>query len=186
MPVKAFDQAKERLAPALPPHRRAGLARAMAEAVLRAAAPLPVAVVCDDEGVRAWATAHGAAVVWAPGRGLDRAVAHGVQALAAGGAVRVIVAHADLPQASDLAWVARFPGVTIVPDRRDDGTNVLAVPVTPAFPFSYGPGSFGRHARATLALGLPLRVVREPHLGRDVDEPADLTPAGLAPAGTSQ
>lgn len=182
--MKAFDQAKERLAPALPPERRAALARTMAEAVLRAAAPLPVAVVCDDEGVRSWASSHGAAVVWAPGRGLDGAVAEGVAALGAGGAVRVIVAHADLPQASSLSWVGRFPGVTIVPDRRDDGTNVLAVPVAPPFPFSYGPGSFRRHAHAALALDLPLRVVREPRLGRDVDEPADLVPAGLAPAGT--
>ncbi|MGH9283619.1 MAG: 2-phospho-L-lactate guanylyltransferase, partial [Acidimicrobiales bacterium] len=66
------------------------------------------------------------------------------------------------------------------PDRRDDGTNVLAVPAVPPFPFSYGPGSFRRHGRAALALGLALRVVREPALGRDVDEPGDLEPAGLS------
>lgn len=180
MPVKAFGLAKLRLAPALPPAPRAALARSMAAAVLHAAGPLPVAVVCDDADVAAWALEHGAQVVWAPGRGLDGAVSHGVRRLAAGGAERVIVAHADLPLADDLAWVARFSGVTLVPDRRDDGTNVACVPAATAFPFAYGAGSFARHAAAALRLGLPLRVVREPLLGRDVDVPADLEPAGLA------
>lgn len=179
MPVKAFRVAKLRLAAALPPGQRRALARSMAGAVLRAAAPLPVAVVCDDDEVARWAAAHGAEVVWAPGRGLDGAVSDGVQALAAAGAARVIVAHADLPLATDLSWVARFPGVTLVPDHRDDGTNVACVPAVAGFPFAYGPGSFARHAAAALRLDLPLRVVREPRLGLDVDVPADLERAGL-------
>lgn len=180
MPVKAFVVAKLRLAPALGPVPREALARAMATTVLRAAGNLPVAVVCDDETVAAWASEHGARVVWAPGRGLDGAVGDGVAALAADGARQVIVAHADLPLATDLAWVARFPGVTLVPDHRDDGTNVACVPATGDFPFAYGPGSFARHGAAALRLGHALRVVREPRLGRDVDLPADLEPAGLA------
>lgn len=179
MPLKAFAKAKVRLAAALPPVPRAELARSMAASVLRAAGDLPRAVVCDDPDVAAWASAAGARVVWAPGRGLDGAVADGVLALAGQGAERVIVAHADLPLAVDLAWVARFPGVTIVPDRRDDGTNVICVPTADVFPFAYGPGSFRRHARAALERGLPLRVVREPRLGADVDVPDDLATAGL-------
>ena len=179
MPLKAFARAKVRLAGALLPAPRAELARSMAASVLRAAGQLPRAVVCDDAEVADWASAAGARVVWAPGRGLDGAVTDGVNALAADGADRVIVAHADLPLAGDLAWVARFPGVTIVPDRRDDGTNVICVPTSGEFPFSYGPGSFRRHARAALDLGFSLRVVREPRLGADVDVPDDLASAGL-------
>ena len=49
-------------------------------------------------------------------------------ALTKAGVERVIVAHGDLPLAGDLRWVARFPGVTIVPDHGDDGTNVISVP----------------------------------------------------------
>lgn len=179
MPVKAFADAKVRLAPALTPPQRADLARWMATSVLRAAGHLPVCVVCDDAEVARWASDEGAEVTWAPGRGLDGAVADGVRALAARGARRVIVAHADLPLASDLEWVARFPGVTVVPDRRDDGTNVICVPARPAFPFRYGPGSFSRHVAAALGLGIPLRVVRERRLGHDVDLPGDLGAAGL-------
>ena len=45
VPVKAFAEAKLRLAPALDPAHRAELARAMATHVVNSAAPLPVAVV---------------------------------------------------------------------------------------------------------------------------------------------
>jgi 2-phospho-L-lactate guanylyltransferase len=174
VPVKAFADAKLRLAPALPAPERSRLARDMAAHVLEAARPLPVAVVCDDAIVADWARQHGALVVWEPGRGLNGAVQAGVERLAAAGARQVVVAHADLPLAGPLAWASRFPGVTLVPDRRDDGTNVACVPAGCGFTFSYGPGSFQRHGAEARRLDLPLRVVREPLLGHDVDVPADL------------
>ena len=174
VPVKAFRMAKLRLAPALDPAARAGLAREMATTVLAAAGPLPVSVVCDDTEVADWAASCGADVIWRPGHGLNGAVTDGVAELARRGAERVVVAHGDLPLAGSLAWVARFPGVTLVPDRRDDGTNVAAVPAGAGFVFAYGPGSFRRHAAEARRLGLPVRVVREPRLGWDVDVPADL------------
>ena len=176
VPVKSFGEAKLRLAPALDPAHRAELARVMATHVVESAAPLPVAVVCDDAEVATWARDLGALVVWEPERGLNRAVEAGVTRLAADGARRVVVAHADLPQAraGRLAWVARFDGVTVVPDHRDNGTNVICVPGGAGFTFSYGPGSFARHTAEAHRLGLPLRVVREPSLSHDVDSPADL------------
>ena len=174
MPVKAFGAAKGRLAPALDARSRAALAERMATRVLAAAAPLPTVVVCDDEEVAAWARACGASVVWSPGRGLDRAVADGVAWLAARGTARVVVAHADLPLAEGLACLAAGSGVTLVPDRWDDGTNVAVVPVRAGFRFAYGVGSFGRHVAETVRLGLELTVVRRPDLAWDVDLPADL------------
>ncbi len=183
MPVKAFGEAKVRLAGALDPGERARLALHMAEIVLLAAAPLPVVVVCDDEGVRSWAERSGARAVWCPGRGLNGAVADGVAALAADGVERAVVAHADLPLATRLAWVAEFDGVTLVPDRRLDGTNVVAVPTASGFRFSYGAGSFGRHRAEAARLGLPARLVRDPRLAWDVDLPADLAWPGAGDAG---
>lgn len=174
VPVKAFERAKVRLAPALPAAERAALARTMAERVLRAATGLRTAVVCDDEGVAAWAADHGAEVVWTPGKGLNGAVTAGVQHLADTGAERVVVAHADLPMADDLGWVASFDGVTVVPDRHDDGTNVLGVPASCGFVFAYGPRSFERHVAEARRLGLSLRIERRADLGWDVDVPADL------------
>lgn len=174
VPVKAFTAAKLRLAGALPPADRARLARELATRVVTASAPLDVAVVCDDDAVATWAQALGARVIADPGGGLDRAVTAGVDALADLGYDRVIVAHADLPLARTVAWVGAFPGVTIVPDRRDDGTNVIAVPTGAGFGFAYGPSSFRRHAAEARRLGLPLRVARDPQLGWDVDVPGDL------------
>lgn len=183
MPVKAFHAAKLRLAPALDPPARATLARQLADVVIAAAAPLRIVVVCDDDAVRDWAQSAGADVVWCPDRGLNGAVADGVAALRDDGVETAIVAHADLPLARSLEWVADFPGVTVVPDRRRDGTNVLAVPTEAAFEFAYGAGSFARHRAETARLGLGLRIVDDPELGWDVDVPADLAWPNRSPDG---
>jgi 2-phospho-L-lactate guanylyltransferase len=177
--VKAFGAAKVRLAPALPPADREALARSMAERVVSAAGALPVAVVCDDRGVAAWARSLGALVIWEPGRGLNGAVEDGVGHLASLGVQHVTVAHADLPLATDLSWVSRFPGVTLVPDRSEDGTNVIGAPTDSGFVFSYGPGSFARHVSEARRLSQPLRIVRSSLLAWDVDLPADLDRAAL-------
>jgi 2-phospho-L-lactate guanylyltransferase len=174
VPVKAFSDAKVRLAGALPPAERAVLARTMAERVVAAAGPLPVAVVCNDRDVATWARELGALVIWEPGQGLNRAVEDGVRHLAGLGVEHVIVAHADLPLATDLAWIGRYPGVTLVPDRREDGTNVIGLPTGTEFVFSYGPGSFARHVSEARRLQVPWRVVRAPLLAWDVDLPDDL------------
>lgn len=180
VPVKAFGEAKARLAPTLDAAGRDALARVMAARVLAAAAPLPVAVVCDDAEVAQWAQRHGAMVLPEPGRGLNGAVEAGVDRLGAAGASEVLVVHADLPFAHEVAQLGGFDGVTLVPDRRDDGTNVVCVPAGAGFRFHYGPGSFTRHRAEASRLGLACRVVRDPELTWDVDVPDDI-PAGLGP-----
>ena len=174
IPVKGFHAAKLRLAPALSPEARAVLARQMATRVVQAAGDLPVIVVCDDEVVRDWAIEAGATVHWTPGLGLDGAVAAGVEVAANTGAERVVVAHADLPLATGLAHVVGRTGVLLVPDRRADGTNVLAVPAGSGFRFRYGPGSFLRHQAEATRLGLLVEVRADVELGWDVDIPDDL------------
>jgi 2-phospho-L-lactate guanylyltransferase len=174
VPVKAFRAAKVRLASALDPPARAALARRLGDVVLAAAAPLPTVVVCDDDEVRDWAEAAGATVVWCPDRGLNGAVSDGVSWLRVRRVEMAIVAHADLPLATSLAWAADFPGITLVPDRHRDGTNVVAVPTDAGFEFAYGGGSFARHRAEAARLGLPVRIVGDPDLGWDVDLPRDL------------
>jgi 2-phospho-L-lactate/phosphoenolpyruvate guanylyltransferase len=177
VPVKAFADAKRRLGDVLSDADRQALVRRMAERVVAAGAPLPVAVVCDDTEVADWARRQGALVVWEPGRGLNGAVQEGVERLADIGVERVVVAHGDLPRAAGLADVADVDGpdgITLIPDRRGDGTNVIAIPARCGFRFSYGPGSFQRHRAEGDRLGLPVRVLRSPDLALDVDWPADL------------
>jgi len=176
VPVKAFTQAKLRLAARLEPAARAELARTMAARVLRAARPLPALVVCDDEEVRAWTERHGAEALWTPGLGLNGAVEAGVAHLQRRGVERAVVAHADLPLATELAWLAAFDGVSLVPDRHGDGTNVACVPTGAGFRFAYGPASFTSHRAEAARLGLATRLVPDRRLGWDVDVPGDLDP----------
>jgi 2-phospho-L-lactate guanylyltransferase len=178
VPVKAFAEAKGRLARALPRQERADLARSLAAGVVAASGGMTVAVVCDDRAVAGWARDLGALVIWEPGRGLNGAVHEGVSRLGAAGADRVVVAHSDLPLVTDLGWVAAFPGITLVPDRRGEGTNVIGVPAGAGFRFSYGPGSFARHRAEAARVGLPVRTVHNSPLGWDVDEPGDLLAVG--------
>ena len=174
VPVKAFADAKARLAGALSPSDREALARFTAATVLDAAAPARAYVACDSDVVAQWAADRGVGVLWHPGLGLNNAIMHGVADLAAAGAEHVVVAHGDLPRATGLAAVATRGCITLVPDRAGEGTNVLALPLPTAFEFSYGPGSFHRHLATALALDCRVRVLRHPLLALDIDTPDDL------------
>lgn len=178
VPVKAFHRAKQRLADHVAPEIRSRLARTMADSVLRAAAPLDVVVVCDDEDVRLWALDAGADVCWTPGRDLNAALTAAVDQAAGSGVERVVIAHADLPFATDLARFADggLEGVFIVPDRHGEGTNVMSLPTAPRFALSYGPGSRALHSQAAGDAGLTVIEVVDAALGWDIDEPMDLTP----------
>ncbi len=180
IPVKSFQKAKERLAPVLDAGERCALVRQLAARVIAAAHPLPAFVVCDDEEVAAFARVEGATAIWTPGLGLSGAVRAGVENLASCGFDVVTVAHGDLPLAVSLVEAGRDASsgglfeVTLVPDRRLDGTNVLTLPARAGFGFAYGPGSFGRHRAEALRLGLDCRIIHDCRLAVDVDLPDDL------------
>ena len=179
VPVKGFGAAKRRLAGVLGPTERAELARRMAQRVVTAAAPLPVHIVCDDDEVADWAERAGTQVLWRPGHGLNGAIADGLASLAKLGVSHVVIAHADLPLAHDLASLIVPDVITLVPDRRDDGTNVVALPAALPFRFAYGPASFRHHRTEAARFGLGVRVWRDPRLGLDVDLPDDLARPGV-------
>ncbi len=160
--------------------QREQLMRALATRVIAAAAPYPVAVVCDDEAVASWAEALGAEVLWTPELGLNGAVRAGVDALAARGVDHVVIAHGDLAHPEELGALELGRGVTLVPDQRDDGTNVLAVPTNAAFNFSYGPNSFRLHVAEAARLGLDTSIVRSKTLALDIDDPEDLEALDLS------
>lgn len=174
VPVKAFSDAKARLAAVLGDAERERLARWTATRVLAAAGELPTYVACDDEQVATWAGEHGAAILWHPGVGLNAAVNSSVADLREAGVTDVIVAHGDLPRAHSLASLTEPGTLTLVPDRHGDGTNVIALPTDLQFRFAYGPGSFQRHLDAAIAAGHSVRVRRDPLLAADIDTPADL------------
>jgi 2-phospho-L-lactate/phosphoenolpyruvate guanylyltransferase len=173
VPIKSFNTAKHRLSPVLDTRERADLARELARRVVRAAHELPVVIVCGDDDVASWGDEVGASVVWQSGPGLNRAVAGSIEALSRD-YDEVIVAHADLPRARDLRVVRGFDGITLVPDRHRDGTNVICLPTGCGFRFTYGPGSFDRHCSEATRVGQGLRVLADEALAWDIDTPDDL------------
>ena len=178
IPLKGFADAKGRLAEALDPSEREELARHLASGVI-AAAPGPVVVVTSDPDAADLAVGLGATALADPGRGLDAAAEAGRRHAVDSGADRVAIVHADLPFPDSLAEVVDGDDLVLVPDRRDDGTNVIVLPSRLAgFAFAYGPGSFARHLAEASRLSISPRVVRDSPLAWDVDLPEDLdTPA---------
>ncbi len=150
----------------------------MAEQVLKACEPLGATVVCDDPDVATWARERRAAVAWTPGLDLNRSVAAAIRKVANAGIGRAIVAHADLPFASDLARFAQAEDdeVVICPDRHGLGTNVMSLPTDAGMTLSYGRDSLSAHCSTAGKLGLRARIVEDAALGWDIDDPEDLDP----------
>ncbi len=178
IPIKSFDLAKGRLGEALTRGQRSELARRMAATVISAANGLSTYVVCGDHAVADFAGSHGSTVIWREPNGLNAAITDGVTILGDEGFETVIVAHADLPLATDLSWLATEEtarGVVLVPDRRNDGSNVMALPTRTGFRFLYGPGSAAAHEAEAARLDLPFRLAPHAELGWDIDVPDDLS-----------
>lgn len=184
VPLKALGAAKSRLAPALPPPERRGLAARMAGAVCDACRASPavrsvVLLAGDDEAARV-ADGRGVAVRRSPQPGLAAALADADEAYDDTAATLVVAA--DLPGvgADELtalvAAAGEGPAVVLAPTA-DGGTGALLRRPPGVIRTAFGPGSAAAHAAATPA---DVRLVRwwSPTLGHDVDEPADLPRAG--------
>ena len=128
-----------------------------------------VVIVTGDHEVRSWASESGFGLV-------DEPDPPGLDAAAAGGIAQAddawMVVHADLPAIApeDIdAAVTLLGGRSVLAPSHDGGTSLIAGS-TPAFPFSYGVGSFHRHLAAVPDAAVLIR----PGLALDLDRPSDL------------
>jgi 2-phospho-L-lactate guanylyltransferase len=176
IPIKAFEQAKDRLSSVLNADQRKHLARTTALGVIESTRPAALFVVCDNPEVAQWATSHGATVVHQLQPGLNSAVQAGIAA--AQSFDRVMIVHGDLPLPHRLRDLldstVAINTVTIVPDRHRDGTNVLIIPPGAGFMCHYGAKSFEAHIAEATRLGLPIEMVSDDELALDIDTPDDL------------
>jgi 2-phospho-L-lactate guanylyltransferase len=180
-PIKALEDCKTRLRPALDEAAR----RALVESMLRHVVEIAADARGVDEVLLLGPSRHdlppAIPLLADPGGGLNAALAAAVARATDAGVSRLVIVAADLPRVTraDLEALAGLDAeeAAIAPDRAGSGTNALSLPLPAAraFRFQYGPDSFARHTADAARLGLPLRVIRTDTLGLDIDEPRDLS-----------
>ena len=194
LPIKSFDQAKQRLRHELAAHDRRALVEAMfADALValgRVHALERIVVVSGDRVAQRIAGGYGATVVEDDERGHNTAAARGIETLQQDGIERALLVPGDCPLLSpnDLNVLLTHPAAVrsalIVPDRHGTGTNALLLTPPDVLAPSFGPDSRRRHLADASAAGVPAEIVELESLGLDVDTPDDFEALRRALAST--
>ncbi|HWC09247.1 MAG TPA: 2-phospho-L-lactate guanylyltransferase [Solirubrobacterales bacterium] len=184
LPVKRFDDAKQRLTAGYEPEQRRALVAAMVEDVLEAVAKARTIertiVVTGDPIAQELAAKAGAEVIPDPGdAGHVQAVLAGIARAEVEGEDTVVLLPGDCPLLDPQELDRLLTGVperyvTIVPDRHGTGTNALVLRPPSAIVPAFGEGSRERHVEAARAAGIPFGVEELASLGLDLDTPADV------------
>lgn len=182
--VKDFDQAKQRLRPALDPGQRRELARANARLALAAArAGERVLAVCGGEEPAALARAAGVEVLIEERPAGQNPAAHlGIAHAVARGAGAVLLLSSDLPLVSRRAIAAMLaagrrlgrPAVVAAPATGRGGTNALYLCPPGVIDLHFGDDSLASFERDATSRGVPFALHESSRLALDLDEPADL------------
>ncbi len=182
--VKDFDQAKQRLGPALDPGQRRELARENARLALAAArAGDRVLAVCGSEPAAALGREAGAEVLLeARPAGQNPAARLGIQHATAQGAGAVLLLSSDLPLvtrrtiATMLSAARRLgsPGVLAAPATGRGGTNALFLSPPGVIELHFGDDSLREFEHDAASRGVRFGLHESPRLALDLDEPTDL------------
>ncbi len=184
LPVKRFDDAKQRLDKTLSSGTRRALAEAMVTDVLtalrRASSIDAVVVVTGEGGAQNLARAYDAEYIDDDDRGHSHAARSGVDWALERGFERVLLVPGDCPalnpaEVDELVGAAHAaPAITVVPDRHGSGTNALLLSPPDVIAPSFGSGSRERHESAAHDQGADCEVVEVASLVLDVDTAEDL------------
>lgn len=185
LPLKPFDDAKERLATGLDPAARRVIARAMATDVLAA---LPrcervseIVVVSAEPSAAELAGETASAVLRDERTGHSDAASIGVRWALEHDCDAVLMVPGDCPlidpgeiDALIERAVRERLEVAVVPDRMGTGTNALLLSPPEALVPSFGPGSRERHLRLASDAGRRAAAIEVPTLALDLDTADDL------------
>jgi 2-phospho-L-lactate guanylyltransferase len=188
VPFKALNQAKSRLAGALPLAGRRALARWMGARAVEALRESGVVeriglVGADPVLAGRWRGDARVVTVRATSLGLNHDLETGRRWAQRQGADALLVALGDLPllTGSSVREVVALAGapshaqtVVIAPDRRRDGTNLLLMAPPDLLAFAYGRHSLAHHLNAARRAGVEPAIYRAEETGFDVDTPSDL------------
>ena len=188
LPVKRFEEAKQRLGESLGSGSRAALAAAMFADVLSAlerSRMLQAIVVVSGEREVGDIVAGRDVIL------IDDATEKGQSNAARAGLARVaalVPSDCPLLEPAELEELfVRAAGgadVVIVPDRHDTGTNALVLDPSGPFEPQFGPGSRQRHVEQAERRGLRFAIERPRSLTIDVDTGDDLVALGIALEGS--
>lgn len=186
LPVKAFEGAKQRLAPLLSPAQRRALAEIMLGEVLAALAAARglagiLVVTCDPRAAEMAARAGARVTDEGAREGHTGAVTAALRLLAREGRGGMLAVPGDIPAVTAaeieavLAAHRPAPAFTIAPARDDLGSNAVLCSPPDAVPLRFGDNSFFPHLDAARAAGIEPTIVRQvPGIATDIDSPADL------------
>jgi 2-phospho-L-lactate guanylyltransferase len=184
LPIKNFDNAKQRLRFELPEHDRRALVESMFADALVALGRVPVLerviVVSGDRVAQRIAGGYGASVVEDDERGHNPAAGRGIEVLIDEGIERALLVPGDCPllaPADIQALIAHEVGersALIVPDRHGTGTNALLLTPPNVLAPSFGPDSCRRHMADARSHGIAAEVIELDSLALDIDTPDDL------------
>lgn len=189
LPLKEFAAAKQRLSGLLSASERAQLFQAMVEdvlAVLTMHAGIERVVICSRDHSAVWLARYYEIEFLDESllqcSDLNSAVNAASQSLRKEGGHELLVVHGDLPMlhCRDISEFlnAHYNGaeqaVTMAPDRRNSGTNLLAWRSLPDFSAQYGVDSFQRHCRQAREFGVTPTLCDLAGVRCDIDEPEDL------------
>jgi 2-phospho-L-lactate guanylyltransferase len=194
LPIKSFDEGKQRLTAGMSSGPRRALAEAMFSDVLtalrRTSSIAEILVVSSAHNAQRIASGQGAAVLEDGAAGHSEAAALGIAHAIELGADRVLLVPGDCPMLdpSELDALISHPAparcALIVPDRHRTGTNALLLAPPDVIAPSFGPGSCARHLELAKASEAPAEVVEVTSLALDVDTPDDLQALRAALATT--
>jgi 2-phospho-L-lactate guanylyltransferase len=185
IPVKAFANAKSRLAGYLEPKESAELARAFCLDLFATIAKVrgvdAVFVISNESCALGWAKQNGWNALTETQQLSEAAsvdfVCHHCETLGMNALLRI---PTDIPllRSEDVeeifAALDEAPSCVMVPSRDGTGTNALLRSPPRTFPSFFGKDSLARHREAARAAGVTVRIIRNPRIELDVDEPGDL------------
>jgi 2-phospho-L-lactate guanylyltransferase len=187
LPAKNFDQAKERLSPALNALERKCLFRAMFEDVLAALADAPslagVMVVTRDLEAIAISKPYGVRILTEDkNNGQTAAIEFAAATLATENVDGILTMPGDVPLATSVEIEQVLAShlelqerrMTIVPAHDERGSNCIVCSPPRLIPFQFGNDSFCPHLAAAEARGVTSNIVKFPGIGLDIDRPEDL------------
>lgn len=189
LPLKEFAASKQRLAGVLSPSERVRLLQSMVGDVLGVLTrhdAIDRIAICSRDRAAPWlANFYGVDFIDEPPAhegGLNGAVNAVARDFAARGCADILVVHGDLPllSAEDVSVFLRAHrsagarAVTLAPDQRGMGSNLLAWRPLDEFRTEYGSDSFHRHSAQARALNAELTICHLPGARCDIDQPGDL------------